>query len=544
MAQWWSRHGSVIPMDIIPNRIPEILLHPAGTLPALVFLVLLVVQALIRTGRGAATACVTAVQTFLALALVAAVAVRFTGPFGIVLNPGQPVELGVYLDTISTTTWLLVSFLAAVVVRFSVNHMDGDRVQSRVSRLMLLVYLAVSGLILSSDLLCVGLCWLAASLALHGLLTVYPDRPVARMAARKKFLISRLGDLLFLGAVLGIALEFGTVDLPVVLARAAEMPGDRLWIINGLLVAAAVVKSAQFPFHTWLPDTLDVPTPVSALLHAGVVNAGGFLLIRLSPLLVRTPEILLVLAVLGGFTAVFGVVVQMTQNSIKRSLVWSTISQLGFMLMQCGFGVFSLAMIHLFAHALYKAHAFLTSGGTVWSRGLDRERQGSGTLGLVTAFLAVGCVVVAGCLMVGNGFPGAPSTAGEALILGVFLLGILQPLAALWGRRRGVLELSFGGAVLAGVLGLLLVTHWGAEAVFGPGLPAATRMVSPATGWVAGGVGVAFLLLLGLQVILRGPSPPPFLARLQVHAQNGFYLGARMRRWLGGSGANPEESRP
>ena len=131
------------------------------------------------------------------------------------------------------------------------------------------------------------------------------------------------------------------------------------------LVCGAMLKSAQFPFHSWLPDTMETPTPVSALMHAGIINAGGFLIVRLSPLVTLSPLSLHILAVVGAFTAIFASLVMMTQASVKRMLAFSTIAQMGFMMLQCGVGAFSIAVLHIVAHSLYKAHAFLSSGSVV-----------------------------------------------------------------------------------------------------------------------------------------------------------------------------------
>lgn len=132
-----------------------------------------------------------------------------------------------------------------------------------------------------------------------------------------------------------------------------------------MLALAAVRKSAQFPTHGWLTEMMEAPTPVSALLHAGVVNGGGFLLIRFADLMLLSPGVLAVLAMLGGFTALFGALVMLTQPAVKTSLAWSTVAQMGFMILQCGLALFPLALLHIVAHSLYKAHAFLASGGAV-----------------------------------------------------------------------------------------------------------------------------------------------------------------------------------
>ncbi len=133
----------------------------------------------------------------------------------------------------------------------------------------------------------------------------------------------------------------------------------------GFLAAAALLKSAQFPVHGWLTEVMETPTPVSALLHAGVINAGGFLLIRFADVMLLAPGVLAVLVMVGGFTALFGGLVMLTQPAVKTSLAWSTVAQMGFMILECGLGLFPLALLHIVAHSLYKTHSFLASGEAV-----------------------------------------------------------------------------------------------------------------------------------------------------------------------------------
>ena len=145
---------------------------------------------------------------------------------------------------------------------------------------------------------------------------------------------------------------------------ASAVPGA-LQAAAGLLVTAALLKSAQFPAHGWLIEVMETPTPVSALLHAGVINAGGFLILRFSGVISLSTPSLETMALVGGFTALFGSVVMLTQTSVKVSLAYSTIAQMGFMMLQCGLGAFPAALVHIVAHSLYKAHAFLTSGSVI-----------------------------------------------------------------------------------------------------------------------------------------------------------------------------------
>jgi NAD(P)H-quinone oxidoreductase subunit 5 len=218
----------------------------------------------------------------------------------------------------------------------------------------------------SGTLVQLVLAWIGTSLFLHQLLLFYPERVEAQRAAKKKWIVSRAGDVALLAATLILMVSYGTGDIASILAQASDgqATASTLWVA-GLLALAALLKSAQFPTHGWLTEVMETPTPVSALLHAGVINAGGFLLIRFADVMLLAPGVLAVLVMIGGFTALFGGLVMLTQSAVKTSLAWSTVAQMGFMILQCGLALFPLALLHIVAHSLYKAHAFLASGGTV-----------------------------------------------------------------------------------------------------------------------------------------------------------------------------------
>jgi NAD(P)H-quinone oxidoreductase subunit 5 len=207
-------------------------------------------------------------------------------------------------------------------------------------------------------------------MGLHRLLLFFPERRAAVLAARKKFLASRLGDLSLLVATVLVYQRFGSLEYDQVfdgmrrLVGTAVIPAD-IHIVAVLLVVTALLKSAQFPLHGWIVEVMETPTPVSALLHAGIVNAGGFLVLRFSDVISASSGAMHTLALVGGFTALFGSVVMLPQTSIKVSLAYSTIAQMGFMMLECGLGAFPAAMLHILAHSPYKAHAFLSSGSVI-----------------------------------------------------------------------------------------------------------------------------------------------------------------------------------
>jgi NAD(P)H-quinone oxidoreductase subunit 5 len=166
-------------------------------------------------------------------------------------------------------------------------------------------------------------------------------------------------------AVVVLLGQYGTGDIATILNAASATAAPGATWVAAFLALAAILKSAQFPTHGWLTEVMETPTPVSALLHAGVINAGGFLLIRFADVMLLSPGVLAVLVMLGGFTALFGGLVMLTQSAVKTSLAWSTVAQMGFMILQCGLALFPLALLHIVAHSLYKAHAFLASGQAV-----------------------------------------------------------------------------------------------------------------------------------------------------------------------------------
>jgi NAD(P)H-quinone oxidoreductase subunit 5 len=301
------------------------------------------------------------------IALCAAFAVAMHGALRSPLLGAGGLGLSLYLDALSATMLCLVSFIGLIVLNYSSSYMDGDPGQLRFTRTLCLTLSAVLLIMVSGNGVQFTLAWIATSIGLRELLVFYPERPAAIIAARKEFLINRLGDTLLILAMVLIhratgSLEYGTVFAKLAQLRAADSIPPGLGAAAMLLVGTAMLKSAQFPLHGWLIEVMETPTPVSALLHAGIINAGGFLVLRFAYVITPSLSALHMLAFVGGFTALFGSVVMMTQTSVKLSLAYSTIAQMGFMMFECGLGAFSAALLHIVAHSLYKAHAFLSSG--------------------------------------------------------------------------------------------------------------------------------------------------------------------------------------
>jgi NAD(P)H-quinone oxidoreductase subunit 5 len=375
--------------------------------------------------------------------------------------------------------------------------------------------------------------WIATSIALHKLLLFYPDRVQAKRAARKKFVCARLSDAALIGAAILLALTYNTTDLAGILAAARAEGADTMAVVAaGLIAFAALLKSAQFPTHGWLTEVMETPTPVSALLHAGVINAGGFLLIRFADVMLNAPGVLAVLVMIGGFTAVFGGAVMLAQPAVKTSLAWSTVAQMGFMILQCGLALFPLALLHIVAHSLYKAHAFLASGMAV--DGVAAIRRPGPVA--IPSMAAVGrafvlALVIYGVIGAVFGFHTKSPQAialGAILIFGVAYLlaqGLADAAPQVLTRRTAVYSVGAAVAYFA----LQTGAEW---------LTAGTLPPTPAPGPLEWALMVLAVFSFGLVAIAQAMFPlwanHPAAAGLRVHLANGLYVNALFDRVLGG----------
>ncbi|MDH4457950.1 MAG: NADH-quinone oxidoreductase subunit L [Nevskia sp.] len=261
---------------------------------------------------------------------------------------------------------LLVQLLGTVIGGFSARYLEGETGQRRYVTALAVALAAVHLMLLSDHWLLLILAWALVGVALQKLLCFYPERAFARLAAHKKRIADRLADgLLIVAAALAWS-EVGSgslSDLWAHLARVGISPALQLSAVA--LVLAVILRTALLPVHGWLIQVMEAPTPVSALLHAGVLNLGGFVLIRFAPLLQQALPARSLLVLFGLATAVLAGMVMLTRISIKVRLAWSTVAQMGFMLLECGLGLYTLAALHLIGHSLYKAQAFLSASTVV-----------------------------------------------------------------------------------------------------------------------------------------------------------------------------------
>lgn len=274
---------------------------------------------------------------------------------------------------LNTTVLVLISFIALIVLRYAKTNFNSDADGERFLRWLMTTLLAVIVTVSSNHLVVFWLAWMGISLSMHQLLMFYPNRYRATLAAHKKFILARVAEALLAAAFILLYDVHNSVIISEILARypASEL----LWQEQtaALLIAVvALIKCAQLPLHGWLIQVVESPTPVSALLHAGIINLGGFLLLLFAPLFSQSVLAQSLVLVIAGLTTLIAALVMTTRISIKVRLAWSTTAQMGLMLVECALGLYELALLHLLAHSCYKAHAFLTAGNAVNDHILQR----------------------------------------------------------------------------------------------------------------------------------------------------------------------------
>jgi NADH-quinone oxidoreductase subunit L len=341
-----------------------------------------------RLGEASHKVAIPAVVLSFGLSVGAFVEIARNGPQSIflyqLLHSGSlVVDFALYIDQLTVLLLLLVTGVSAVVHVYSSRYMIGDPRYSRFFAVIALFTLAMVTLVMSNNLLLTYMCWEVMGICSYLLISHWAERKAACHAATKAFLVNAVADVgLGFGVILTFS-TFGTLDIQQILARAHTISGQSINLLSWagldlpvqittlivlLLFMGALGKSAQVPLHVWLPFAMEAPTPVSALIHAAtMVNAGPFLLVRFSPLLVLSPVAMAVIAVIGATTALFAALVSLTQTDIKRLLAYSTISQIGFMIMTCGVGAFVATIFHLLAHGFLKGFLFLSTGNALQS---------------------------------------------------------------------------------------------------------------------------------------------------------------------------------
>jgi NADH-quinone oxidoreductase subunit L len=291
------------------------------------------------------------------------------------------VEISFLVDSLTAMLLLVVSTVGFLVHIYSIGYMDGDRGYWRFFAYLNLFMFSMLLLILGDNFLMLYVGWEAVGLCSYLLIGFWYKKPSAAGAAKKAFVVNRVGDLGFGLGIMMIWVNLGTLSFREVFERIGTLDEGTVTVIALLLFAGAVGKSAQFPLHVWLPDAMEGPTPVSALIHAAtMVNAGVYLVARANPIFAEAPTAMMVVAVIGVFTAIFAAAIALTQNDIKKVLAYSTVSQLAYMFFALGIGAWVAAIFHLVSHGFFKGLLFMGSGSVIHGAGGEQDMRFMGNL--------------------------------------------------------------------------------------------------------------------------------------------------------------------
>lgn len=451
-------------------------------------------------------------RAFIALSSMALVGTGTAAVIAGMVGPDSFVAMPALLQVtpLALSLALLVQLLGTIIGGFSARYLQGEADQGRFVAALASVLAAVHLLLLADHWLVLILAWALVGKALQHLLCFYPERAFARLAAHKKRIADRLADVLLIVAATLAWTEVGSGSLSELWNHLGHNgSGPALQASAVALVLAVVLRTALLPVHGWLIQVMEAPTPVSALLHAGVINLGGFVLIRFAPLLDAAPIARGLLVIFGLTTAVLAGAVMLTRISIKVRLAWSTVAQMGFMLLECGLGLYTLAALHLVGHSLYKAHAFLSASSVVRQTRLQ-ALHGAATPHSISLALAPPLAIVTVLLVLSL----ADATAWPwwwSVVLGL----AWAPLLWLPAER-----LSGRSLALHGVSGALMVAGLSAAALLAHGLPLGIQDLPHHA--------LAPVVLMGMTGLYAGLAllqlRPQALRNLRRWSYAGFYL--------------------
>ncbi len=422
----------------------------------------------------------------------------FPDPFSALSGPG----MGLLWDPLAAIMSFLILSVSLTIQTFSYRYMIGEpRAGAFLGGFSLATgFLLV--LVTARNLILLYAAWELVLVALCLLLIHHRERRESSRPATRTWVMNQIGGGFLLAGILVLGHAFGTFDLDRIFSMLHQnLPPVFSWggkdvspmDLAGFLIASGVlVRSAQFPFHLWLPLTLDAPTPVSGFMHAGIVNAGGFILNRLSPVFLHTPDVLHGLFLIGAFTAMVGSSVMLVQVNVKQTLVYSTMGQMGYMIAECGLGVFPAAIFHMIAHGIFKATLFLGSGSVIHAaRFHEHSPRGS----LFRAFrrhrivwILGGTLLIAAplALMLVDTFRGKPFLPGRGGLILLFF-GIATAMQTVFNLFRfSHLLTPRSVAIFTAVFALVFGLYWGGlhwfDQLLGP-LTHVPEMVTKDHGW-------------------------------------------------------------
>jgi len=441
-----------------------------------------------------------------------------------------------WVDASGLTVWMaaLVQLLGSVIGVFSTRYLQGEQGVGRYACAFAGVLASVHLLLLANHWLVLIGAWAAVGFALQHLLCFYPERSFALLAAHKKQIADRLADVLLFAAATLAWTEVDSGLLTDLRAHLEQYDGSIALQASAVcMVLAVILRTALFPVHGWLIQVMEAPTPVSALMHAGVVNLGGYQLIRSAPLLEVADVARWLLVAFGLSTAVLAGLVMLTRISVKVRLAWSTVAQMGFMILECGLGLYTLAALHLVGHSLYKAHAFLSASSIVRETRLHMMHGRTRTTASSHLLAPAACLVIVAVMQdvfSASSWPwwwsGILALAWAPLLWLPAVRDKAHP--APWGR------IMFGCCLVVGLTAAALLSH---------ALPLGVddAPFTPA-GWLAlVGMASMYFILVGLQ------RHPRQLSTWRRWSYAGFYVDefyTRFALWLWPASWTPAASNP
>ena len=485
----------------------------------------------------------------------------------------HPFTMTVLVDRLAAVMMVLIAGVSLVIHVYSQRYMQDDPGYIRFFGLLSLLTSVLLALVTNGNLFWLFVCWHAVTWLLRALVSFHAASPTARKAGRTTLLVQGIGDAALLIAIILTYTTFGTLDLTElfqVVDSASSIPlfwKGTWWEINSItvitlvLVITIMTKSAQFPFHVWLPGTIEAPTPVSAMLHAGIVNAGGFLINRLAPLYGMAPTTLHILFVIGALTVLTGATTMLTQSSIKRTLVYSTMGQMGYMVMECGLGAFALGIFHLCAHGLFKATLFLNSGTTIHRARTEFKLPGPHLVRETASFsfmtwatgLAITLLLPIVILLIAHGLVNIPLFEAQGTVIFLFFAWVTsaQAIFSLY-RLDAVASWKVSVTMIAALTVIGLTYLWAGESFTHFLYPTSGQAAAyfQAAAWPQGlfdtFVVLSALLIVAVWVILYGKAHglrlliPDWLGtvrtRVYVAFLNGLYVEDVLLALRGGPG--------
>ena len=344
------------------------------------------------------------------------------------------INLAFLIDPLTTVMLLVVTGVGFLIHVYSVGYMHGEEGFTRFFTYMNLFMVSMLLLVMGSNYVVMFIGWEGVGLCSYLLIGYYYEKISAGKAATKAFVVNRIGDAGFLIAVFLIFSHFGSLDYSTVFSQASSLSTEMATAITICLLIGAFGKSAQLPLYTWLPDAMEGPTPVSALIHAAtMVTAGVYMVVRNHVLFDMAPVALATVGIIGGVTALFAATIGLVQNDIKRVLAYSTVSQLGYMFLACGIGAYTAAIFHLVTHAFFKALLFLSAGAVIHSLSGEQDIRKMGGLykkiPMTHIVFLIGTLAIAGIPPLA-GFWSKDEIMAHAFVHGYYHLYLLAAIGA------------------------------------------------------------------------------------------------------------------